>query len=134
MDLVSLLVEGRREDFVAKYKNKFTGEQLKKIVMMSTEIDKNNKFLDFMGNVLSPDLVETQLGDVKILLDKFQKFKNKLEVKDINKIENLVALEGLISDYENRNRRNVKRLEGADEVYSDNNVTIVAPLNPFFVT
>ena len=109
MDLVSLLVEGRREDFVAKYKNKFTGEQLKKIVMMSTEIDKNNKFLDFMGNVLSPDLVDTQLGDVKILLDKFQKFKNKLEVKDINKIENLVALEGLISDYENRNRRKIGR-------------------------
>lgn len=129
MDLVSLLVEGRREDFVVKYKNKFTGEQLKKIVMMSTEIDKNNKFLDFMGNVLSPDLVDTQLGDVKILLDKFKKFQNKLGVKDINKIENLVALEGLISDYENRNRRNVKRLEGADEVYSDNNVTIVTPLN-----
>ena len=33
MDLVSLLVEGRREDFVAKYKNKFTGEQLKKIIL-----------------------------------------------------------------------------------------------------
>ena len=129
MDLLSLLIEGRREDFVAKYKNKFTGDQLKKIVMMSTEIDKNNKFLDFMGKVLTSDDVDTQLGNIKILLDKFKKFQNNLEVKDLNKIENLVALKGLISDYENRNRRNVKRLEGADEIYSDDNVTIVSPLN-----
>jgi hypothetical protein len=129
MDLLSLLIEGRREDFVAKYKNKFTGDQLKKIVMMSTEIDKNNKFLDFMGKVLTSDDVDTQLSNIKILLDKFKKFQNNLEVKDLNKIENLVALEGLISDYENRNRRNVKRLEGADEIYSDDNVTIVSPLN-----
>lgn len=129
MDLLSLLVEGRREDFVAKYKDKFTGDQLKKIVMMSTEIDNNNKFLDFMGKVLTSDDVDTQLNNLKILLDKFKKFQNNLNVKDINKIENLNALEGLISDYENRNRRNVKRLEGADEIYSDDNVTIVSPLN-----
>ena len=66
MDLLSLLIEGRREDFVAKYKNKFTGDQLKKIVMLSTEIDKNNKYLDFIGKVLTSDDVDTQLNHLKI--------------------------------------------------------------------
>lgn len=129
MNLVDLIVEGRREDFVAKYKNKFTNDELKKIVMASTEIEKNNKFLDFIGKIITTGSVESDLTKVKSLIEKFKKFQENLPIKDINKVENLEALQGLIDTYENRNRRSVKKLEGADEVYSDDRVTIVSPLN-----
>jgi hypothetical protein len=129
MNLFEVLLEGRREDFVVKYKNKFNNEELKKIVMTSTEIDKTNKFLDFLGKILTSGSLENELPKAKTLIEKFKKFQENLQVKDINQIENFDALNGLITNYEDRNRRSVKKLEGADEVYSDDRVSIVTPLN-----
>jgi hypothetical protein len=129
MSLSNLILESRREEFIEKYGKKFTNGELKKILMTSSEIDKNNKFLDFLGRSISTGNVDTELDLAKDLLEKFKKNQENLSIKDINNIENIESLKGLIDGYSNRNRRGVKKLEGADEVYSDDRVTIVTPLN-----
>ena len=129
MSLYYLLIESRQEEFLAKYKNKFSNENIRKIYSLSKTLDKNNKYLDFLGKVLSNEGIETQIPLVQKLLNDFGRVAQNLEIKDINKVENITALQGLLDRYQNRQRREVKKLEGADEVYSDDRVSIITPLN-----
>lgn len=97
--------------------------------MVSKELNKDNKYLDFMGKVLSNDNLDQDLNKAKDLISKFDKYSSNLEIKDINQIENLTALDGLIDNYSGRKRREVEKVDGADVIYSDDNATIVSPLN-----
>ena len=49
MSLSQVLFEGRKDEFLSKYREKFTEDNIKKIFMVSRELASNQKFLNFLG-------------------------------------------------------------------------------------
>ena len=122
-----ILSEGRRDDFVNKYRNKFSNEELKKIIMLSQNLSPNNKFLMFLGNVMPTQNFDENLSKAQKAIESFIKYQQALEEKDINKYQSLEDIIKAIDAHENKVRREVKEVEGADVVYEDDRFTVVTP-------
>ena len=127
MNLLELILEGRREDFLKQYSSKFSRDELKTIISLSQNLSPNNKFLMFLGKTLTPKRIE--VDKVVKLIDEFKKYQNVLDEKDINNYDSLDSLEQAISKHENKLRREVKKIEGADVIYEDDRFTVILPLN-----
>lgn len=84
-----ILSEGRRDDFVNKFRNKFSNEELKKIIMLSQNLSPNNKFLMFLGNVMPTQNFDENLSKAQKAVESFIKYQQALEEKDINKYQSL---------------------------------------------
>jgi len=122
-----ILSEGRRDDFVNKYRNKFSNEELKKIIMLSQNLSPNNKFLMFLGNVMPTQNFDENISKAQKAVESFIKYQQALEEKDINKYQSLEDIIKAIDAHENKVRREVKEVEGADVVYEDDRFTVVTP-------
>jgi hypothetical protein len=127
MNLSQVLLEGRKDEFLSKYRKKFKPEDIKKIFLLSRDLSSNQKFLNFLGKVISPESVNEDLMNAKIAIEKFIKYQNNLEEKDINQYDSLKDISDAISKHENKVRRNVKEIDGADVVYEDDKFTVVSP-------
>ena len=127
MNLSQVLLEGRKEDFLSKYRKKFTPENIKKIFLMSRDLSSNQKFLNFLGKVVSDTNIDEDLLKAKIAIEKFIKYQKNLDEKDINQYDTLKDIQDAIDKHENRVRRDVKEVEGADIVYEDDRFTVVTP-------
>jgi hypothetical protein len=127
MNLSQVLLEGRRDEFLSKYREKFTEEDIKKIFMVSRELSSNQKFLNFLGKVVSQNNIDDDLLKAKIAIEKFIKYQKNLDKKDINQYNSLKDIEDEINKHENRTRRDVKQVEGADIVYEDDRFTVITP-------
>ena len=127
MNLSQVLLEGRKEDFLSKYRTKFKPEDIKKIFLLSRDLSSNQKFLNFLGKVISSNNVDEDLVKSKIAIEKFIKYQKNLEQKDINQYDSLKDIQDAIDKHENRIRRNVKEVDGADIVYEDDRFTVVTP-------
>jgi len=84
-----------------------------------TWIGKTFDNINFEENF--PKLVEA--------LKKFDKISTNLPKTDINQYQNLNELLTDIQTYENRNRRDVKKVEGGNVVYDDGKLFVVNPLD-----
>lgn len=62
-------------------------------------------------------------------LNKFTKLSTNLPKTDINQYQSLDELVNAISVYENRDRRDVKKVEGGNVVYDDGKLFVVNPLD-----
>jgi len=122
-----ILSEGRRDDFVNKYRNKFSNEELKKIIMLSQNLSPNNKFLMFLGDVMPTQNFDENISKAQKAVESFIKYQQALEEKDINKYQSLEDIIKAIDAHENKVRREVKEVEGADVVYEDDRFTVVTP-------
>jgi len=122
-----ILSEGRRDDFVNKYRNKFSNEELKKIIMLSQNLSPNNKFLMFLGDVMPTQNFDENISKAQKAVESFIKYQQALEEKDINKYQSLEDIIKAIEAHENKVRREVKEVEGADVVYEDDRFTVVTP-------
>jgi len=127
MSLSQVLLEGRKDEFLSKYRDKFQPQDLKKIFLMSRELSSNQKFLNFLGKVISPNNVNEDLLKAKIAVEKFIKYQKNLDKKDINQYDSIKDINDAIERHENRVRRDVKEVEGADIVYEDDRFTVVTP-------
>ena len=127
MNLSKVLLEGRKDEFLSKYRDKFSDEDVKKIFLLSRELASNQKFLNFLGKVISPKSLNDDLIKAKIAIEKFIKFQKNLEIKDINQYESLKDIVDAIEKHENKVRRDVKQIEGADVVYEDDRFTVIIP-------
>lgn len=127
MNLSQVLLEGRKDEFLSKYKEKFKPEDIKKIFLLSRDLSSNQKFLNFLGKVISPESVNDDMVKAKIAIEKFIKYQKNLEVKDINQYDSLKDISDAISKHENKVRREVKEIDGADVVYEDDRFTVVSP-------
>ena len=127
MNLSQVLLEGRKDEFLSKYRKKFKPEDIKKIFLLSRDLSSNQKFLNFLGKVISPESVNEDLMNAKIAIEKFIKYQNNLEEKDINQYDSLKDISDAISKHENKIRRDVKEIDGADVVYEDDRFTVVSP-------
>jgi DNA repair exonuclease SbcCD ATPase subunit len=126
--LKKILLEGRESDFRLKYQSKFSPEQLDAIVKMSKLIPNGTKFLNFLGKALDTNITDESLDLTKKMLKKFISVGPNLTKTDINQYESLQELSDELKNHENRIRRQVEAIEGANIVYEDDRFTIVNPL------
>ena len=129
MNVRNILLEGRKDDFLNKFKDKFSKEELKDIFLASRDLASNHKYLMFLGNVITPDNVGEDIVRAKNAIEKFIKYQQVIEKKDINQYKTLKDIEDEIKKHENKVRRSVKKVDGADIVYEDDRYTVVSPLN-----
>jgi len=123
MDFLKLIQEGRVDDFKAKYSQKFGGENVNKIVNSVPQ-----KYLDWVGKNLDVVNFDETFGKVSNALNKFEKISSNLSITDLTQYKSVGQLFGAISDYEGRQRRNVKKVEGGNVVYDDGKYFVVNPL------
>lgn len=123
MDFLKLIQEGRVDDFKAKYSQKFGGENVNKIVNSVPQ-----KYLDWVGKNLDVVNFDETFGKVSNALNKFEKISSNLPITDLTQYKSVGQLFGAISDYEGRQRRNVKKVEGGNVVYDDGKYFVVNPL------
>ena len=124
MDLLKIIQEGRTDDFKSKYGQKFSPEIINRIISNVTP-----KFLQWVGKVMDSINFEDNFLKLTQALNKFEKISSNLPKTDINQYQSLAELTGAITDYENKSRRNVKKVEGGNVVYDDGRFFVVNPLN-----
>jgi hypothetical protein len=124
MDFLKIIQEGRTDDFKSKYGQKFSPEIINRIISNVTP-----KFLQWVGKVMDSINFEDNFLKLTQSLNKFEKISSNLPKTDINQYQTLAELTGAITDYENKSRRNVKKVEGGNVVYDDGRFFVVNPLN-----
>lgn len=124
MDFLKLIQEGRVEDFKSKYSNKFSEEQLKRIIDSVP-----HKYLMWVGKTFDGINFDENFPKLYTALNQFTKISTNLPKTDINQYQNLDDLLNTISVYENRDRRDVKKVEGGNVVYDDGKLFVVNPLD-----
>lgn len=124
MDFLKIIQEGRVDDFKSKYGNKFGPEQLKRIVDSVP-----HKYLMWVGKTFDGVNFEENFPKLYTALNKFTNISTNLPKTDINQYQNLTDLLTAISVYENRERRDVKKVEGGNVVYDDGKLFVVNPLD-----
>jgi hypothetical protein len=127
MSLSQVLLESRKDDFLRMFRDKFSDEQLKKVFTLSRQLAPNQKFLTFLGNVVPTENFDESLSKAEKVVEKFIKYQQALETRDINQFKSLEEIITAINNHENKVRRTVKSVDGADVVYEDDRFTVVTP-------
>jgi hypothetical protein len=126
-----LLQEGRKEDLRKKYVEKFKEypENLDFILGISDLADTNFKYTDFVLKYTHPNASPEEVEDIVDLVKDFDRFKQSLEVKDINKYD-LDDLKLEIKLHKETSKSQQKKIDtsGTEKLYEDNNILIVRPL------
>lgn len=123
MDFLKIIQEGRVDDFKAKYSQKFGGENINKIISSVPQ-----KYLDWVGKHLDGVNFEDNLSKVSEALNKFVKISSNLPITDLYQYKNVGQLLSALAEYEGRQRRVVKKVEGGNVVYDDGRFFVVNPL------
>ena len=124
MDFLKLIQEGRVDDFKAKYGQKFEPNKLNELISKITP-----KYLTWVGKTFDNINFEENFPKLVEALKKFDKISTNLPKTDINQYQNLNELLTDIQTYENRNRRDVKKVEGGNVVFDDGRFFVVNPLD-----
>ena len=123
MDFIKLIQEGRVDEFKSKYSQKFGTNNVNNIINSVPQ-----KYLDWVGKNLDVVNFDESLSKLGPALDKFEKISSNLPVTDLLQYKSVGQLLSALSDYENRQRRDVKKVEGGNVVYDDGRYFIVNPL------
>lgn len=123
MDFLKLIQEGRVDDFKAKYSQKFGTDNINKILGAVPQ-----KYLDWVGKNLDMVNFEDNFSKISQALDKFQKISTNLPITDLFQYKNLGQLLSALSEYDGKERRVVKQVEGGNVVYDDGRFFVVNPL------
>ena len=123
MDFLKLIQEGRVDDFKAKYSQKFGTDNANKIIVAVPQ-----KYLDWAGKHLDMVNFEENLSKVAQALQRFEKISSNLPITDLFQYKNIGQLLSALSDYYNRQRRVVNKVEGGNVVYDDGRYFVVNPL------
>ena len=123
MDFLKLIQEGRVDDFKAKYSQKFGTDNANKIIMAVPQ-----KYLDWAGKHLDMVNFEENFSKVTQALQRFEKISSNLPITDLFQYKNIGQLLSALSDYYNRQRRVVNKVEGGNVVYDDGRYFVVNPL------
>jgi hypothetical protein len=119
-----ILGESRITDFEKNFGRKFTQDQKEKII---GEIP--SKFYGWIGRVLDQVSFDTNFEMIKNLLDYFNKFGSNLKRTDIFQYQDVDDLKTELDKYALRQRRNVKKVNGANVVYESPRYMVVNPLS-----
>ena len=123
MDFLKLIQEGRVDDFRAKYSQKFGEENIKKILKAVPQ-----KYLDWVGKNMDGVNFDENLSVLGKVLDGFQKISSNLPITDLYQYKSIGQLYSALTDYQKRQRRVVKKVDGGNVVYDDGRFFVVNPL------
>jgi hypothetical protein len=123
MDFLKIIQESRVDDFKVKFSNKFSPEQLDKIVDNAPQ-----KYLDWVGKNFESINFNSNFQDLVLKLREFDKISSNLPKTDINSYKNLTELYQALNDYANRSRREIRKVEGGNVVHEDDRFFVVNPL------
>jgi peptidoglycan hydrolase CwlO-like protein len=123
MDFLKLIQEGRVDDFRAKYSQKFGEENIKKILKVVPQ-----KYLDWVGKNMDGVNFDENLSILGKVLDGFQKISSNLPITDLYQYKSIGQLYSALTDYQKRQRRIVKKVDGGNVVYDDGRFFVVNPL------
>jgi len=123
MDFLKIIQEGRVDDFKSKYTQKFGVDKIQKII---DEVPQ--KYLDWVGKNL--DVVNFDENFIKLVtgLKKFEKTSTNFPITDLYQYKSVEQFLKAVSDYETKQRRDIKRVEGGNVVFDDGRYFIVNPL------
>ena len=132
------LNEATASEIREKYYNFISEEDFNKIIDSdpTTDLEKNQmgKYSKWLLNLFKrKELKLEDLYKVEEYLETFDKYKNKIEVKDINKIKTLPQLYDVVKDYIDSDEATSKKDEirkikkDAEKVYEDNEWLVVVP-------
>lgn len=128
MDFIKyILFEGREDDFRFKYGDKFSQNEIESIISITKKLPNGTKFLPFLGKSMNSGFNKDEEEQVFNLLKKFVAVGKNLQIKDINGYGSIDELKNGLKTYEEKIRRNVKQVEGADIVYEDRKYIVVTP-------
>ena len=138
MGFLQFLYEGKVDDFKKLFSDKYTTpEQINAIITVSSEVDDKHKYLIWLAKTLTKPVSNNEiafgeeLSEAQELLMKFKTIGPNLPIKDISQYKSISELAEAIKTYENRQRRTIKKVDGADIIYDDDDYTIVHPKEYF---
>jgi len=123
MNFSKIIKEGRKEDFITKYSNKFSPKQIKRITSLIQP-----KFLDWVGKNLDVINFDDNFSKLYKAIDFFEKNSSNLTITDLYQYKSLSQLISEISEFQKKQRRTVKKVKGGNVVYEDDRFFIVNPL------
>jgi len=123
MDFLKLIQEGRVDDFKAKYGKKFSPENLNKIIEKVPQ-----KYFEWVGKVFDNINFNENFTKLVEAIERFEKISTNLPKTDITQYQNVGELINAIAAYQNRVRRDAKKVEGGNVVYDDGKFFVVNPL------
>jgi hypothetical protein len=123
MEFSNILQESRLSDFKTKYTQKLGAENVDKI---AKEIPP--KYLEWVGKVLDSINFDENFVKVNEAIKIFDKIYSNLPITDLYQYKSAGQLLGAISEYSNKQRRTVRKVEGGNVVYEDERFFVVNPL------
>jgi hypothetical protein len=123
MEFSNILQESRLSDFKTKYIQKLGGENVAKIIKGVPQ-----KYLDWVGKVLDSINFDDNFDIVSQAVNKFEKIASNLPITDLYQYKNAGELLNALSEYDNKQRRTIRKVEGGNVVYEDDRFFVVNPL------
>lgn len=128
-EITTLLSEGRKEELVDKYTNKFVEypSALSSVLDNEFIIKTNYKYADFLLKELHPNSSEEEILDAIEVAYNFNRFQKNFDKKDITQYKSLEELENVVKLYL-ASREPKSEFE---KIYGDNNdrFIVVIPKN-----
>ena len=123
MDFSNIIQESRVDDFKVKFSQKFSPENLKKIIDTVPQ-----KYLEWVGKNIGEINFDSNLSKLSVALKTFDKISSNLPITDINGYKSIVELINALVSYEQKPRREVRKVEGGNVVQEDDRFFVVNPL------
>ena len=124
MDFLKIIKEGRVENFQNSFSQKFSKEQLERIIKLFLP-----KYLSWVGKNLDAIGFDEKISKLSNAVKRFDSISSNLPITDLYQYKSDDQLYSALDEYENKQRRVVRQVEGGNVVFEDDKFFVVNPLN-----
>jgi hypothetical protein len=124
MDFLKIITEGRVEDFQNKFSQKFSKEQLERITKLFLP-----KYLNWVGKNLDAIGFDEKVSKLSNAVKKFDSISSNLPITDLYQYKSEEQLYSALEEYQNKQKRVVRQVEGGNVVFENDKFFVVNPLN-----
>ena len=124
MDFLKIIREGRVEDFQNKFSQKFSKDQLERITKLFLP-----KYLNWAGKNLDAIGFDEKVSKLSNAVKKFDSISSNLPITDLYQYKSEEQLYSALEEYQNKQKRVVRQVEGGNVVFENDKFFVVNPLN-----
>ena len=124
MDFLKIIREGRVEDFQNKFSQKFSKDQLERITKLFLP-----KYLNWVGKNLDAIGFDEKVSKLSNAVKKFDSISSNLPITDLYQYKSEEQLYSALEEYQNKQKRVVRQVEGGNVVFENDKFFVVNPLN-----
>jgi hypothetical protein len=124
MDFLKIIREGRVEDFQNKFSQKFSKEQLERITKLFLP-----KYLNWVGKNLDAIGFNEKVSKLSNAVKRFDSISSNLPITDLYQYKSEEQLYSALEEYQNKQKRVVRQVEGGNVVFENDKFFVVNPLN-----